>query len=171
MTQKKYNEKNFRRILEKPNEMQSQRDYIEYMVNLNRNRINSKEEMLKTGSYDKFTHIYVDKTETTVLPHQHKRDLAGSPLQFACSQIQIKPRLIENGLVSNKKFQNLSEKFKRLFTEDRGDQMMKLPICGYSGHQKGEKSENMYSKNFRDITMQSTNNLRNVKMSKSFYIK
>jgi|688.fasta_scaffold533076_1 hypothetical protein len=49
--------------------------------------------------------------------------------------------------------------------------MMKLPICGYSGHQKGEKSENMYSKNFRDITMQSTNNLRNVKMSKSFYIK
>lgn len=77
--------------------------------------------MPTTGSYDKFTRVYIDKTETTVLPQKHTRDLTGSPLQFACSQIHIKPRLIENGLVLNKKFINLSDKFKRIFTEDCGD--------------------------------------------------
>ena len=91
------------------------------MVNLNKNRASSKEDMPNTGSYDKFTRVYIDKTEATVLPQRHRRDLTGSPLQFACSQIHIKPKLIENGLMLNKKYQNLPENFKRLFTEDSAD--------------------------------------------------
>ena len=37
MTQKKYNERAFRRILERPNDMTNQRDYLEYMVTVNKN--------------------------------------------------------------------------------------------------------------------------------------
>lgn len=37
MHQKKFNEKNFRRILERPEDMTNMRDYFEYSVTLNKN--------------------------------------------------------------------------------------------------------------------------------------
>jgi hypothetical protein len=58
MTQKKYNEKNFRRIVEKP-DMASMRDYLEYTVTLNQDRRMNKSDFLsQTGSVDKFTKQY-----------------------------------------------------------------------------------------------------------------
>ena len=37
---------------------------------------------------------------------------------------------------------------------------MRLPIVGYCGHRKGEKSENMFAKNYRETTLMATQNLR-----------
>jgi len=44
---------------------------------------------------------------------------------------------------------------------------MRLPIVGYCGHRKGEKSENMFAKNYRETTMMATKNLRNAKAQPS----
>jgi len=46
---------------------------------------------------------------------------------------------------------------------DKQDQAMRLPIVGYCGHRKGEKSENMFAKNYRETTMMATKNLRATK--------
>lgn len=48
---------------------------------------------------------------------------------------------------------------------------MKLPVVGYSGHRKGEKAENMYSKNFRDTTLATQKNLRAATLTQSAYYK
>jgi hypothetical protein len=48
---------------------------------------------------------------------------------------------------------------------------MKLPVVGYSGHRKGEKAENLFSKSFRDTTMQSQKLLRVSQMAPSHYDK
>ena len=37
---------------------------------------------------------------------------------------------------------------------------MRLPIVGYCGHRKGEKSENMFAKNYRENTINAKRNLR-----------
>ena len=60
--------------------------------------------------------------------------------------MQVKPRLIESGLAAKPEFQNLPERFKELMSTDREDINMRLPIVGYCGHRKGEKSENMFAK-------------------------
>ena len=66
--------------------------------------------------------------------------------------------MLERNLAGNKDFEALPENFKKLFTEDTRDQQMKIPIVGYGGHRKGETSENMYAKNYRDTAIQATRN-------------
>jgi hypothetical protein len=46
----------------------------------------------------------------------------------------VKPRLIEQGLAGNPQFLKLSEGFKRLFSADRRDRKMVIPVSGYAGH-------------------------------------
>ena len=41
--------------------------------------------------------------------------------------------------------------------------MMKVPIVGYGGHRKGETSENMFAKNYRETTFQTIKNTRALK--------
>ena len=91
---------------------------------------------------------------------KHSRDLNGSPLQYFADQVQMKPKLLESGLAAKPEFQNLPEKFKELMSSDKRDQGMRLPIVGYCGHRKGEKSENMFAKNYRETTFMATQNLR-----------
>ena len=41
-----------------------------------------------------------------------------------------------------------------MFGEDANDEMtLKLPIVGYTGHRKGDKSENIFGKNYRTTTI------------------
>ena len=77
--------------------------------------------------------------------------------------MQVKPRLIESGLAAKPEFQNLPERFKELMSTDRDDINMRLPIVGYCGHRKGEKSENMFAKSYRETTLMATKNLRTAK--------
>lgn len=122
LTQSKYNEKNFRRILERPEDMASMRDYLEYSISVNRTASQtSKDFMKQTGSYEKFTNEYKDLSNTTASPAKHKRDLNGSNMAYAADTIQIKPKLIESGLVDNEKYKRLPASFQRLFSTDTED--------------------------------------------------
>ena len=117
----------------------------------------------QTGTFDKFRGTYHDNTGTTVSPKAHTRDLNGSPMQYFQDQVQVKPKLIESGLAARPEFQNLPERFKELMANDRDDTNMRLPIVGYCGHRKGEKSENMFAKSYRETTLMATKNLRTAK--------
>jgi hypothetical protein len=49
----------------------------------------------------------------------------------------------------------LSEGFQRVFSSDKSDQKMVVPVVGYGGHRRGDTSQNFYGKSFRDTTIQS----------------
>lgn len=49
----------------------------------------------------------------------------------------------------------MSEGFQRVFSSDKSDQKMVVPVVGYGGHRRGDTSQNFYGKSFRDTTIQS----------------
>jgi len=78
--------------------------------------------MSQTGTFDKFRGIYNDTTGTTMSPKKHMRDLKGSPLSYFGDQVQMKPKLLESGIANKPEFQNLPENFKKLMSNDKGDE-------------------------------------------------
>jgi hypothetical protein len=68
-------------------------------------------------------------------------------------QFDVKPRLLETRIVDDDRFLKISEKFKRVFSGDREDQRLVLPISGYGGHRRGDRSQNFFGKPFREITI------------------
>ena len=69
--------------------------------------------------------------------------------------LTIKPKLLEGKLTGREEFLNLSDGFKRVFTADRKDQKMVLPISGYAGHRRGDRCQNFFGKTFREQSIQS----------------
>lgn len=68
----------------------------------------------------------------------------------------IKPQIMETRASEQTNFFNLSDGFKRVFaSNDRRDQRMVVPVCGYQGHRRGDASQNFFGKNFRETTIQS----------------
>lgn len=119
ITQKKYNEKNFRRIVEKP-DIASMRDYLEYTMTLNKDqKVNRVEFLSKSpGNAINPRGEYVDTSLTTFSPEKHQRDLNASPLAYHSKEIQVKPKLLEKGLATNKDFQCLPQGFQKIFAAD-----------------------------------------------------
>lgn len=70
------------------------------------------------------------------------------------TQVQLKPLLIEGQLGTHEDFFKLSNRFKEALTNDRQDRKMILPISGYQGHRRGDRSHNFFGKSYRDITIQ-----------------
>lgn len=68
-------------------------------------------------------------------------------------QAQIKPILIETALGTNENFWKLSNRFKEAVADDHADRRMVLPISGYQGHRRGDRSHNFFGKSYRDITI------------------
>ena len=92
--------------------MTNKRDYLEYSITANKNRDEATNEYLnKTGGYEKFTNIYHDPSDSSYSPIRHRRDLNGSPMLGSVTTVQIKPKLVENGLVHQQSFQKLSPNF------------------------------------------------------------
>ena len=122
---------------------------------------------------NRWTGEFSDNTLTMMSPtKKHRKDLNGSPLDYYSNQVQVRPRLLENGLIGNKDYDNLPENFKKIFSNDTKDQEMKLPVVGYGGHRKGYQSENMFAKNFRDSTLQAQKGKRYIKVNtRSYYVK
>jgi len=58
----------------------------------------------------------------------------------------VKPRLIEQGVQDSPAYAKLSEGFKRLFSADGRDRKMVIPISGYGGHRRGDRSQNFFGK-------------------------
>ena len=71
------------------------------------------------------------------------------------SNIEVKPRLLESRVVEDKNFMKLSDGFKRLFSNEREDKRIVLPIAGYGGHRRGDRSQNFFGRPFREISIQS----------------
>jgi hypothetical protein len=63
--------------------------------------------------------------------------------------------MLENRAVRNSDFYTLSEGFKKVFTNDRRDQKMVVPVVGYGGHRRGDRSQNLFGKSFRETTIKS----------------
>ena len=76
-------------------------------------------------------------------------------MDFGSNEVVIKPKWIESKVADNKDFYNLSDGFKRLFADDKKDQKMVIPVVGYGGHRRGDRSSNFFGKSFRDTTIQS----------------
>ena len=55
-------------------------------------------------------------------------------------QIEIKPRLLETKITEDVNFMKLSDGFRRLFSGEREDRKLVLPISGYGGHRRGDRS-------------------------------
>lgn len=65
--------------MERPEDMASKRDYLEYSITINRTASTTSKSFMKlAGSYDKYTKEYFDPSLTTASPSKHKRDLNGS---------------------------------------------------------------------------------------------
>lgn len=67
----------------------------------------------------------------------------------------IKPKLLESKVSENQKFFGLSDGFKKIFANDKIDKKMIIPISGYGGHRRGDRSQNFFGKSFRDTAIQS----------------
>lgn len=67
----------------------------------------------------------------------------------------IKPRIIESKVSEKEDFYNLSDGFKRIFADDKKDRKLVIPVVGYGGHRRGDRSQNYFGKSFRDTTIQS----------------
>lgn len=54
-------------------------------------------------------------------------------------------------------FVNLSNGFKKIFANDRADRNIVIPISGYGGHRRGDRSQNFFGKSYRETSFQSKN--------------
>ena len=71
------------------------------------------------------------------------------------NDFNLKPKILESKLASRDEFFGLSDGFKKIFLRDKQDQKMVVPIAGFGGHRRGDKSQNFFGKSFRDTTVQS----------------
>ena len=52
----------------------------------------------------------------------------------------VKPKILESKISTKEDFFNLSDGFKRIFAKDKKDVKMVIPIAGYGGHRRGDRS-------------------------------
>lgn len=67
----------------------------------------------------------------------------------------VKPRILESKVSEKPDFYNLSDGFKRIFADDKKDKKLVVPVVGYGGHRRGDRSQNYFGKSFRETTIQS----------------
>lgn len=78
-----------------------------------------------------------------------------SELTKSFTSTTVKPKLLESKISTSDKFATLSDGFKRVFADDKKDQRLVIPICGYGGHRRGDHSQNFFGKSFRETMIQS----------------
>jgi hypothetical protein len=71
------------------------------------------------------------------------------------TDFNVKPKILESKISQSNDFFNLSDGFKRIFATDKKDEKMVIPIAGYGGHRRGDKSQNFFGKSFRESSLQS----------------
>lgn len=74
-------------------------------------------------------------------------------LGAAYTNFNMKPLVLEKKMGDTEDFMSMSIGFKKaLCLEDKKDQKMVIPISGYSGHRRGDKSQNFFGKSFREVS-------------------
>ena len=56
---------------------------------------------------------------------------------------------------TREQFFNMSDGFRKIFPSDPSDRKMVIPISGYGGHRRGDRSQNFFGKSFRETSLQS----------------
>ena len=69
--------------------------------------------------------------------------------------VEVKPALLESRVSSSKNFASMSNFYQKVFTNDKADVKMVIPVVGYGGHRRGDRAQNFFGKNFRETTIQS----------------
>ena len=106
--------------------------------------------MMSHSSIIKQNGLYSNKYRTS----RTKTTLA-EPTATRNAQLEVKPRVLESRISQNSEFFNLSDGFKNIFSNDRKDKKMIIPIAGYGGHRRGDRSQNFFGKSFRESSLQS----------------
>ena len=68
-------------------------------------------------------------------------------------EFNVKPKILESKISQRQDFFNLSDGFKRIFSKDTKDVKMVIPIAGYGGHRRGDRSQNFFGKSFRESSL------------------
>ena len=84
-------------------------------------------------------------------------------VEVNAEEAELKPRLLESKVSTQKGFFSLSNGFQKVFANDEKDKKMSIPIAGYSGHQRGDKAQNYFGRTFRDSAIQSKRLERSMK--------
>jgi hypothetical protein len=63
--------------------------------------------------------------------------------------------VLESKVSTQQNFFSLSNGFQRVFSSDTRDQHLVVPVVGYGGHRRGDRSQNLFGKSFRDTAIQS----------------
>ena len=74
-------------------------------------------------------------------------------LGMTFNEFEVQPYLLESKLSQKTDFLNLSDGFKKIFMKEKKDKKMVLPIAGYGGHRRGDKSQNFFGKSFRESSL------------------
>jgi hypothetical protein len=139
--------------------------------------------LISTGGFEKSTYNPINtlRTYSEKPRFMNKRPLKGrnfsvsGPLSETerrlgqtLNEFDVKPKLLESKLRSNTDFFNISDGFKRVFAAgDRNDQKLIIPISGYGGHRRGDRSQNFFGKSFRETSLQSKKLQRDLTVPKS----
>jgi hypothetical protein len=85
---------------------------------------------------------FVSKYKTLVKAATRKNSVKGSMSDFekSLSEVDVQPYILEGKLSEREDFLNLSDGFKKVFLKEKMDQKLVLPISGYGGHRRGDKS-------------------------------
>jgi hypothetical protein len=145
-------------LVEKPN-IEPKRDYDDYTKYINETYAEKKDNVLSktvTASSGGFGHKFDNGTMNTLnclrtQTHQRRfgskhikgsRSIAGISENNAARRNinDIKPKLLETNIASKQDFFGLSDGFKRIFADDKKDERMVVPIVGYGGHRRGDRS-------------------------------
>lgn len=155
--QKEFSPVNFRRYLENPGII-VKKDYQDYANSINHEKFNQKNKIL-TSSTPKTINTICSNTGTNFFnrtgPMRSHKHSAAPSQDFDVKGTTIKPQLLENQVFNKKEFFSLSDGFQRVFANDKKDTNLVIPISGYKGHKRGDKSQNFFGRSFRDCAIQS----------------
>jgi len=67
-------------------------------------------------------------------------EIHGVASSMVLRQVDVKPRLLESRVTEDGNFMKLSDGFRHIFAKEKEDKKMILPIAGYGGHRRGDRS-------------------------------
>jgi hypothetical protein len=152
--------------------MQPRKDYEDYSKFINDSFADDKEEMFRKSpraielnsplrtfadrdTMNRTTGFFSTRNASISKTRNQTSLSSGKGFASFSHEFTVKPKVLESKLTTHKDFMGLSDGFKRAFAHDKKDEKMVLPITGYCGHRRGERSQNFFGKSFREQSMQS----------------
>jgi len=166
--QKEFSPENFRRYLDTP-QLLVKKDYQDYATSINNEKHNQKNKILTETNNMNTINTICSNADNNFLSTGSVRIRGNRPIKGSqdldIRGTTIKPKLLEGNVLSEKKFFNMSDGFQQIFANDKQDKELIIPITGYKGHKRGDKSQNFFGRSFRDCAIQSRKLERRLKSS------